>query len=119
MTEVSVAKVRGIVLALVCALTLLACAGMRDRDTVRQGLLVSGVRQQAFIDVWGPPERTSTMIGEDRLDAKWGVGGYLFKGRAAYDVWEYPARGVTLVFYRGTLATWKTDRTTSELKSKD
>ena len=119
MAQVSVAKVRGFVLALVCALALLACAAQRDRDTVKQGLLVIGVRQQAFRDVWGPPERTSTMTGEDRFVAKWGGGGYLFKSRAEYDVWEYSARGVTLVFYRGTLATWKTDKTTSELRSKD
>jgi hypothetical protein len=113
-------RVRGIVLALACALALLACAAQRDRDTVKQGLLLRGVRQQAFIDVWGPPERTSTRIGEDRLDAGWGgQGGYFFKGRATYEVWEYPARGVTLVFYGKTLATWKTDKTTSELRSKD
>jgi hypothetical protein len=114
--------VRGVVLALACALALLACAAQRDRDTVKQGLLVRGVRQQAFIDVWGPPERTSTRIGEDRLDAGWGWGGqsgYFFKGRTTYEVWEYPARGVTLVFYGKTLATWKTDKTTSELRSKD
>src|SRR5688572_1175238 len=97
-----------------------ACAGQRNRENVRQGLLVSGTPQQAFQDVWGVPDRTSTMAGGDRTEAGWGGGrGYFFRGQARYDVWEYSSRGVVLVFERARLATWKTDKTTSELRSKD
>lgn len=102
-----------------CVLTMAACATQRDRDTVSQGLLMSGLRQQAFLDVWGLPERTSTMSGDERTQAGWGgPGGYFFRGKRPYDVWEYPSRGVVLIFEEGRLATWKTDKSTSELRSK-
>lgn len=110
----------GFLLIIACAFAITACATQRDRDTVKQGLLVSGLRQQAFLDVWGLPERTSTMAGDDRTVAGWGGGGgHFFRGKTAYDVWEYPARGVVLVFERGQLATWKSDKSTSELRSRD
>jgi len=113
-------RISALFVAIACGLALLACAAQRDRDSIRQGLLVSGLRQQAFVDVWGVPARTWTMTGEDRTEAGWGgTAGFFFRGKTVYDVWDYPSRGVTLVFGRGVLATWKTDKTTSELRSKD
>ena len=66
-----------------------------------------------------PPTRTSTLAGDEAMRAGWGGGGgFFFKGKAVYDVWEYQGRDVTLVFDGNRLATWKTDKTTAELRTE-
>ena len=102
---------------LVGAVLLVSCGLMRDKENVRQGLLISGQDRRAFLDLWGPPERTSSITGDDNVRADWGGGGgFFFKGKEVYDVWEYPQKGVTLVFCRGRLTTWKTGKTVAQLR---
>ena len=86
------------------------CAVRRDRETVRQGLLVTGLDRRAFLAEWGIPETTYTLTGGDTMQAGWGGGGgFFFKGRVIYDVWVYQSRGVELVFDHYHLVTWKKD----------
>jgi len=82
-------------LSVVVLLVLTAgCAVRRDRETVRQGLLVSGLDRRAFLAEWGVPETTYTLAGSDTMQAGWGAGGgFFFKGRVVYDVWVYQHRG--------------------------
>jgi hypothetical protein len=95
-----------------------SCAMAHHRAQIRQGLLTRGLLRGAFLAEWGPPTRTSTLTGEDATRVGWGGGaGFFFKGKAVYDVWEYQERDVTLVFQGDRLATWKTDKTTSELRT--
>ena len=101
---------------IVAALTV-GCAMAHNRAQIRQGLLTRGLLRDAFLAEWGPPTRTSTLTGDDSTRVGWGGGaGFFFKGKAVYDVWEYQDRGVTLVFEGSRLATWKTDKTTFELR---
>ena len=109
-------RMRALVLAVV-VLAGASCGMLRDRAKVRDGLLVSGLDRDAFLAEWGPPTRTSTLTGDDTTQAGWGGGGgFFFRGKEIYDVWEYSRHGVTLVFYRARLVTWKTEKTVAELK---
>jgi len=100
------------------------CAAAHHRELIREGLLVRGLSRDAFVDVWGLPTRTYTTTGDEMTRAGWGAsggagGGFFFQGKGVYDVWEYTARGVTLVFDGGSLSTWKTDKTVEELRQKN
>ena len=50
------------------------------------------------------------------IEANWFLGGSVFVGSRIYDTWEYPDRGVTLLFYRYRLVAWQTDKTVEELR---
>ena len=55
-------------LTVISALTLLAaCAGDSARETVRSGMLELDLPQQAFLDVWGKPDRTGVISGEEAV----------------------------------------------------
>ena len=102
-----------------CALFLLAGAAERHRENVRAGLLTSGTPQTAFLEVWGPPERTRTFTSdteEKRLEFNRFFGGFYGRANTTYEVWEYHGRGATLIFYGHDLTGWKTDRTTEQLR---
>jgi hypothetical protein len=86
-------------------------------------MLMTGLRRDAFEEVWGLPTRTYTISGDEVTKAGFtGAGGaesgFVFKGKEIYDVWEYDARGVILVFDHDRLATWKTDKTVEQLRQR-
>jgi hypothetical protein len=105
---------RLVVLLLVMAIS--ACAAMRARDNVRDGLLTLDTPQDAFLDVWGKPDRTSVTSSEQIIQAGWtGMRGGFFKGRRTLEVWMYEEKKVELVFYRKRLSGWRTDSSVKEL----
>lgn len=89
-------------------LTVTACA--KDTRRVEEGLMVIGIRQAAFLEVWGKPTRTSVVSGEEvmRLNAGTRYGSF-FKGRETLEVWEYADRKTKLIFHAKKLRDWKTD----------
>lgn len=96
-----------------------ACTLQEHRGYVRDGLLMRGLHRDAFLEEWGLPLRTSTVTGEDAIQAGWGPGGgSFFKGKAAYDVWEYEDPPVKLAFYRAKLVSWQTTQTVEQLRAK-
>jgi hypothetical protein len=106
------------ILMLVFAMLFLAsCASERARQSVRDGMLALDLPQQAFLEVWGKPDRTSVMSGDDVMKAS--VGGYagtFFKGKETFQIWSYTSRQVDLIFSRqGRLVAWKTEQTVKQL----
>jgi hypothetical protein len=102
-----------------CALLLVACAAQRHRDAIASGLLIQGAPQTAFLEIWGPPERTRTVVSdteEKRLEFS-RFGGFYGRVNASYEVWEYNHRGVILIFSSHELTGWKTDKTTEQLRN--
>lgn len=103
------------------------CAAYKQSEMVRSGILRRDIRQEAFIDVWGAPDRTrvitfkdeneSTSLGWD-FDRGGGSGG-LFKGKKSrsFEEWAYEKSGVTLLFSGRSLTDWKTDKTVEQLKA--
>jgi hypothetical protein len=110
---------RNIVFALVCLLLLGSCATARDQASIRDGLLTLNLRQAAFLEEWGKPDRTYATTGEEIIRAGWnGGGGSFFRGKEAFEVWIYEARKTELVFSRRkVLVGWKTDATVKELSA--
>src|SRR3954468_20527541 len=105
--------------ALAMALVLMACATY-DQEIIRDGMLTLSLRQSAFMDEWGKPDRTFVTSGQDIMQADWNrSGGGFFKGRQTFEVWVYAARKTDLLFDRKKrLAGWKTDATVQELSSR-
>jgi len=103
--------------ALAMALILISCA--HDQETIREGMLTLNLRQSAFLDEWGKPDRTYVTSGQEIMQAGWNQqGGGFFKGRETFEVWVYTARKTELLFNRKKrLAGWKTDATVQELSS--
>ncbi len=90
----------------------------RHAHYVRDGMLKIGIGQQAFLDVWGQPERTSVVQSAEQITAKWGGGGgNFFKGSKALEMWSYNKSEIELLFDGSKLIAWKTNKTTQELKS--
>jgi hypothetical protein len=108
-------------LLIVVAVLISSCGGMRARDNVQNGILIEGTPQQAFLDVWGPPDRTRLehiSTEEKRLEfSRWG-GSYGRKD-LTYEIWEYQRREVTLAFETRSkaLAAWNTKKSTAELRT--
>lgn len=89
-----------------------------DPADIRIGMLKMGLFQDAFVDVWGYPDRVSTITGDEAMSADWGRhGGGFFKGKKTYEQWSYEKKGVELVFSNRYLQAWKTDKTVQELKA--
>ena len=95
---------------------------------VESGVLRRDINKQAFLDVWGSPERTRVVTFKDENESTslgWnfndfgGGGGGLFKGRRSrsFEEWAYEKFGITLLFNGDSLADWKTDKTTEQIKS--
>jgi len=81
-------------------------------------MLKIGIGQQAFLDVWGQPERTSVVQSTEQITARWGGGGgNIFKGSKALEMWSYNESEIELLFDESKLIAWKTNKTTQELKS--
>ena len=91
----------------------------RHAPIVRSGILKKGINKQAFLDVWGEPDRARTAPSEEFMSAGWsGSGGGFFKGRKTLEVWSYEKIGIELIFDGDSLAGWKTDKTVQQLKAE-
>jgi hypothetical protein len=114
-------------LIVLCLLSLASCAGMHNRSIVRSGVLCQGINRQAFLDVWGSPERTRVLVIKDEQESisfgwhanAYGGGGGLFKGRQShvFQEWNYEKIGISLLFDGATLVDWKTDKSVEQLKA--
>ena len=110
-----------VLIVFLCAMSMTACATWRHYETVRAGMLTTGTPQQVFLDLWGVPERTRTVTSdteEKRLEFS-RFGGFYGRANTTYEVWEYPKREVTLIFYGKYLSGWRTDKTTEQLRIRD
>lgn len=107
---------------LVLSFLSIACTGYYySVQNVRKGILVSNTDRRAFVDVWGPPDRTYLKKGKDILihwSPVWGPATGVFIDNRTYDVWEYQKRGVTLYFDGYYLVDWTTNKTTKELSTQ-
>lgn len=103
-------------LSLAGTLLLGACASYSHRGDLRQGRLALDTSQASFLNVWGNPTHTAAVSGDEvvRLGIA-GWGGFFFKGRQMYEMWEYDARQTQLVFYDRRLVAWKTQQTVEQL----
>jgi len=98
---------------------LFGCAMARHKQQICDGLLTTGLNRNAFLDVWGTPNRTYTISSDEFLSAGWNVkGGSVFSGKKSLDVWEYSQVPIKLVFNDIVLVGWQTDKTVEELKMK-
>ena len=81
-----------------------------DSKRVEEGLMMIGIRQSAFLEVWGNPAKTSVTSGQEIMRASTGTRyehGYFFKGRETLEIWEYPDRKTVLIFSNKKLRDWK------------
>lgn len=107
-----------VLLSLLLSVLVLGCAMKKHRKYIRDGILVTGLNREAFLEEWGPPDRTQTISGQEIMKAGWSpTGGYFLKGKQTYNVWTYEKKGVELVFLGYRLVTWKTEKTVEELKT--
>ncbi len=110
-----------IVFIAVVFLLLTGCIMGKHRDSIREGLLVTGLNREAFLKEWGMPDRTSTVSSDEFASFSAGFSGSAgsasyFRGRRPLDVWVYEKWDITLIFNGLRLVAWKTDKSTEELK---
>jgi hypothetical protein len=79
-------KVIRILGAAISTLVLVSCAHMHPGEHkhshyIRDGVLKNGIHQQAFLDVWGPPDRTTAAETAESISAQWGGFGGSFYSR--------------------------------------
>jgi hypothetical protein len=94
----------------------------KHRDSIREGLLVTGLNREAFLKEWGMPDRTSTVSSDEFSSFTAGFTGSTgsasyFKGKRPLDVWVYEKWDITLVFSGLRLVAWKTDKNREEIKA--
>jgi len=106
----------------IVTLILGGCAGVKNRELVCTGMLQVGIYSDAFKQVWGLPNHTKVVSGDQIVSAGWGNGGGSFyKGKTHFEVWTYDNRGVELAFdvRKHRLAGWNTSKTVQELAAPD
>ena len=92
-----------------------------DRERIRDGLLTQNIRQSAFLDEWGKPDRIYLKSGDEIIQASVNSfrGGSFYKGKHTFEVWVYESKKTELVFNsRKRLAGWTTSATVNELSSE-
>ncbi len=104
----------------------IGCAGRHrehgDAPIVRSGVLKQGIDMQAFLDVWGAPDKTRVVTfteKDDTISARWTrFGGSFLAGKRdkSFQQWDYDSLGISLLFDDEALASWITDKTTAELR---
>ena len=106
-----------LMLAIVLSLILAACGTMRAKEKVSQGLLELDQPVKVFLDLWGNPNRTLVISGDEIIKGSLsGYSGSFYKGKENYQVWIYSSRKTELVFSRQQrLVGWKTDLSVEEL----
>jgi len=96
---------------------LTGCASVNRRQNVRYGFLNTELVKDAFLDVWGQPDKTRIMSGDEIMRADVGRGGGSFyKGKSSYEIWEYSKYGTSLVFSGKSLVNWSTTKSKEELQ---
>src|SRR5258708_36198195 len=106
-------KVRTLVVAC-CALLLMACAAQRHRDAVQSGLLIQGTPQKTFLEIWGSPQRTRTVISdteEKRLEFS-RFGGFYGRENVTYGMSGHTKRDGTPTFTDHELIRWRSEKNT-------
>ena len=105
-----------ILLALISSIT--ACY-VGDQRLLGDGTLHTDISQNAFLRAWGFPERTTSVISEEQLRARWGNAppAQLFRERRPLDLWVYNTPPVELVFDDGDLVAWKTEQSAEQLRA--
>ena len=98
------------------------CAMSKHKAQIRDGFLTTGLNREAFVKVWGMPDRTHTMSSQQYSEFRAGASGSLgtatyFSGRVPLDVWVYEKWDVTLVFHGLRLVDWKTNKNREELRA--
>lgn len=108
---------------LVGFLVLLAsCSSARSREVILSGVLQIGVDQHQFLSLWGTPDSTKTITGENQAEGSIGrYGGGFTSGKRTLEVWTYNNIKTELYFSRNkkgkaTLAGWDSKSTVDELK---
>lgn len=97
---------------------LVACAS-GGQLSLRDGLLEVGIGRKAFLAEWGRPDRTLSILSEQALADRWGTPVDLIKAAdrdEAPELWIYDRYGTELLFIKGDLAAWKTNRTPEQLR---
>jgi hypothetical protein len=108
-----------LILSTLIVWVLSGCAMARHKQQICDGLITTGLNRNAFLQVWGRPERTESISSEEFLRAGWsGYSGGVFKGKKSLDLWEYRRIAIKLVFDDIVLVGWHTDKTVQELKMK-
>ena len=110
-----------LIIPILALMLVTGCIMAKHRDSIREGLLVTGLNREAFLKEWGMPDRTSTVSSDEFASFSAGFSGSAgsasyFKGRRPLDVWVYEKWDITLIFNGLRLAAWKTDKSTEELK---
>jgi hypothetical protein len=96
---------------------LVGCVGINRRQNVRDGFFSQELVKDAFLDVWGQPDKTRVMSGDEVMKANVSRGGGSFyKGKTSFEVWEYYKYGTTLIFSGVKLVDWDTSKTKDELQ---
>jgi hypothetical protein len=113
-------KLRPLLVLLVCV-TMAGCAASQERDAIRSGVLTTDLSQKSFLQVWGPPTRTSVVHSVDDI-MKASIapfhGSFSSKDEKTYEIWNYDARKTTLVFEDHELTGWSTLETVRELAAQ-
>ena len=119
-------KKKTIFLLILILFLTIGCIMAKHKESIREGLLVTGLNREAFLKEWGMPDKTHTIPSEEfaSFTASWGHGSYggsgrgiFFRGRVSLDVWVYEKWDITLIFHGLRLVAWKTDKSREELKA--
>ena len=114
-------KPKWCLLAVSLAFLVAGCAHNEHKHTsyVRNGTLKDGLHPQAFLDVWGSPDRTTVVESQNDITAEWGPGGGYFRkgGKWHGEIWHYDKLEVKLMFSGQKLVDYKTKKTTLDLRS--
>jgi hypothetical protein len=109
---------------LVSLLLIIGCAMERHKKQIKDGLLTVGLNRNAFLTVWGMPDKTyviksdafSKTEASSILVDRTAIDGFKsFTGSVPLDVWEYKEKEVTLIFNGIVLVGWKTEKTRKEI----
>jgi len=112
---------------LIILLLTIGCAMERHKSYIRKGLFVTGLNRNAFLSVWGMPDRTYVISSNEFESGSWGVGGghysyrgggSHFRGKVPLDVWVYEKKETELIFNGIVLTGWITNKTREELATE-
>jgi hypothetical protein len=90
-------KIKLVVLFTSC-LFFLTCAVLKERSYIRKGIIKSDLQQEAFLEEWGKPDRTYSILNDV---------GYP-KGQIPIKVLVYENQNIELAFSEERLIGWRT-----------
>jgi hypothetical protein len=107
----------GILVVVITITQIVGCAGINRRQNVRDGFLNTELVKDSFLDVWGQPDKTRIVSGDEMMKADMDrFGGSFYKGKSSYEVWEYNRYGTALVFNGKSLVNWSTTKSKDEIQ---